>query len=521
MKCPVVFRGGLEPVLAVVFLSLLALAPAPAASSRNVLLVVADDLGADGLAFSNTNAAASLPPTPTLDALAARGVVFRQAYANPTCSPTRAALLTGRYGFRTGVTEVLDTPGVNGVWTNEFTLPEALAATHRCASIGKWHLGGNATGPNQAGGWPQFSGSTGGALGTGSGAYTSWTKVSNGVTRVGHTNYATKDNVDDALTWLAGQGTNRWFLWVAFNAPHSPFHKPPANLAPAYAGLSGTALDIQQNPRPYYEAAVQALDTELARLLAAIDTNQTTILFLGDNGTPARVIQPPFASPRGKDSLYEGGVRVPFLIAGPEVVNPGRVSDAVVHAVDVYATVLELSGVSASVRPSALAFDSRSLVPVLLNQPFAPAEDAVLMQNSGAQQEAQSGRAARRGRFKLIEFTGGTEEYYDLETDPLEATNLLTRVLTTEQSGALASLRARLDAWVNVPNVVTQHLATRFEAEVGWFANATLGLWRTPVLEPASWSRVTNAVVEDRGTVFRLSDPTPPSGQGWYRVRSD
>jgi len=491
-----------------------------AAATRNVLLVIADDLGADGLAFSNTNAAASLPPTPHLNALAARGLVFRQACGNPTCSPSRAAMLTGRYGFRSGVTEILDTPGAPGVQTNEFTLPEALVATHRCASFGKWHLGNNASAPNHNGGWPSFSGSLGGALGTTAASYYSWTKVSNGVTRAGHATYATTDNLNDALTWLAAQGTNRWMLWLAFNAPHAPFHKPPANLAPHYAGLSGTAPDIQQNPRPYYEAAVEAMDSELGRLLASIDTNETTIVFLGDNGTPGRVIQPPYASGRAKDSLYEGGVRVPFLIAGPDIVQPGRASDIAVHSVDVYATVLELAGATTPL-PAGLVFDSRSLVPILLNQPFAPAQDAILMENTGAMVEGASGRAARRGSYKLLRFTSGVEEFYDLAADPLETSNLLTAPLTGAQQIELELLRQRLNEWVNTPVIVGQRWTGGFEVEAGWFANANLSLWRSSNLQLPAGSRITNALIQILDHGFRLTDPTPSAGAGFYRVRTD
>src|SRR4029434_103993 len=113
--------------------------------------------------------------------------------------------------------------------------------------------------------------------------------------------------------------------WLAFNAGHAPFHKPPDGLH-SYDSLSGTQGDITANPRPYYEAMIEAMDTEIGRLLSQVDINDTTVLFIGDNGTPARVIQMPFSNARGKDTLYEGGVRVPFIVAGSGVVNPGRSS---------------------------------------------------------------------------------------------------------------------------------------------------------------------------------------------------
>jgi arylsulfatase A-like enzyme len=524
MKLTPTFAAAFRALLVLTWLALGPPAPAAATATKNILLVIADDFGIDSHSLSNTNPAASLPPTPTLDTLAARGVRFANACAQPTCSPTRAAILTGRYGFRTGITTVLDSPGTQGVYTNEFTLPELLTATHRCGSVGKWHLGGAAAAPNAIGGWAHFSGSLQGGLGQNATNFYTWTKTSNGVTRMNHSGYATTDNVNDALTWLAAQGTNRWFLWLAFNAPHTPYHKPPTSLCPHYTGLSGTATDIQQNPRSYFEAAVEAMDTELGRLLAGIDTNETTVFFVGDNGTPGRVLQPPFNAPRGKDSLYEGGVRVPFIAAGPDIANPGRVSDAVVHVVDLFATILELAGLDpASVLPRSLPNDSRSLMPILRDEPFAPAEETVLMENSDTTApNALPGRAARRGEYKLIQFNTGVEEFYHLASDPLEATNLLAGTLTGLQQANLNALRARLVAWTNVPVIYSQSLEGGvFSVEAGWFAGHEFSLWRNPDLATTNWTRLTNATTQNLGASVRLSDLQPPAGQAFYHVRQE
>ena len=488
-----------------------------ACASRNVLLIVADDYGVDSLSLYNTNPAASLPPTPNINALAQRGVLFRHAYGQPVCSPSRCAMLTGRYAFRTGVMQVVEGPTDPGVQTNEFALPEVIGLNlqlgYACASIGKWHLGGAATGPNIAGGWPHFSGALGGALQS----YTSWTKTVDGRSTANYSVYATTDNVNDALSWIQQRGTNRWFLWLAFNAGHTPYHKPPNNLH-SYDSLSGTQADITANPRPYYEAMIEAMDTEIGRLLSQIDTNQTAVLFLGDNGTPGRVIQPPFSSARGKDTLYEGGVNVPLIVAGPDIANPGRSGDAVVHCVDLYATILELIGAPL---PRVLPTDSRSLVPILLNQPFAPTEQAVLMENETSGPVGQSGRAVRYGDFKLIQPTGAAEEFYDLASDPLEATNLLNGALTAEQQSMLDLLRAKLNSWRNVPNAQRPQLASQFVVETAWFANANLSLWRATDLVIGSWTQVTNATVQDLGFTFRIVDPLPPLERAFYRLRND
>src|SRR6185369_15033160 len=97
------------------------------------------------------------------------------------------------------------------------------------------------------------------------------------------------------------QGTNNWFLWLAFNAPHDPFHKPPNDLH-SYHDLSASSTAVAQNPRPYYEAMAEAMDTEFGRLLKTIDRSNTVIIFVGDNGTPPEVVQPPFVAARAKGS---------------------------------------------------------------------------------------------------------------------------------------------------------------------------------------------------------------------------
>jgi arylsulfatase A-like enzyme len=506
----------------IVFLPLLAVFSVSAAT-KNILVVIADDFGADSHSLYNTHPAASLPPTPTINALAARGVRFANACAYPVCSPSRSAMLTGRYGFRTGVTTVLGASGEQGIYTNEMTLPELLTANYRTASIGKWHLGSGAAGPNAVGGWTHFSGTLQGALGASATNFWIWTKTTNGVSRPNYSGYATTDNVNDALGWLGQQGTNRWFLWLAFNAPHMPFHLPPTNLCPHYAGLSGTATDLQQNPRPYFEAAVEAMDIEFGRLLRGINTNETAILFVGDNGTVQRVIQPPYDIPgRAKDSLYQGGVRVPFIIAGPDIASPGRVNSNVVHVVDVFATVLELAGVdAASALPSGLPNDSRSLVPILRNQPFTPAEPAVLMEDSGSGPAGSlTGRAARLGPYKLVRWDTGAEEFFDLAADPFEGTNLLTGPLNVAQQTNLEVLRLKLSSWTNVPAIHWQSFSSgNFVADAGWFVGASLSLWRKSDLARPEWTRLTNALVQELGAAIRLADPAPPVGQAFYQVR--
>jgi len=429
-------------------LSFLTLATS-AAAQDNILLVIADDLGVDSLsAYNAGTAGASLPATPTLDGLAASGLRFTQAYANPVCSPTRAAILTGQHAWRTGVGTVVTPQSNNSLTAGAFTLPEAFAANpalgYQLATFGKWHLS-IGPGTNMArctiGGWPSFAGFNGGQVAD----YQSWVRHVSDGTPAGTssapcTNYATTQTVDDALAWIAAQEAlgAPWFAWVAFGAPHAPFHLPPAALCPDYATLPGGA-DIALNPRPYYEAAIQALDTELGRLLAGIDRAHTNILFVSDNGTPNEVLQPPFPAGRGKGTLYEGGIRVPLIVQGPAVVAPGRVADQPLHVVDLFDTILELAGISRpSCAPANTDFDTRSLGRLVRDE--SQRRVRIYTEHFDSFQPLLGGRVLRDERYKLIEFQNGTRELYDLVNDPLEAVDLLASPLGSFEALKLAEL---------------------------------------------------------------------------------
>jgi len=348
------------------------------AHSGNVLLIVADDLGVDEVGAYGVGT--SPPPTPFLDAIAADGVLFRNAWSSPVCSPTRAGILTGRYALRTGIGYLVQTTAELGL--DEVTLPELLDAgtdgAYAHAAIGKWHLGesvaaGGALAPNLAG-FDHFAGVLAN-LKPPLTDYFTWEQVEDGVTTTA-TGYATTRQVDDALAWIDA-APEPWFCYLAFNAPHVPFHAPPPGLHSVDLSGAGDPLD---DPRPYYEAAVQALDAEIGRLLIGIADlrERTTVVFVGDNGTPQQVSLPPFEPTHAKGSLYEGGVNVPLLVSGPTVVAPGRECDALVSTVDLFATVAELAGVEpADVLPEGRPLDSVSLGPYL-REPGRPSRRATL-----------------------------------------------------------------------------------------------------------------------------------------------
>ncbi|MBC8127111.1 MAG: sulfatase-like hydrolase/transferase [Gloeobacteraceae cyanobacterium ES-bin-144] len=407
---------------------------------RNILLLIVDDWGIDSSPIDNNatlNPGAAFTPMPNIEALAARGLRFTNAYAEPVCSPTRASILTGRHPFRHGVGHP---NGTGTLPTSELTLPEIFtsrAPIYQLASFGKWHLGGGANGPFANGGWPEFRGILSGAVMN----YYSWSKTINGITNPTNvTTYTTTDQVNDAISYINSHSSAPWFVWMGFNAPHDPFHNPPSSLQsyPAYPVDANGEITNPANRRSAYQAALQALDTEIGRLLANVDPATTDIILLGDNGTPGQVIQTPFSGTHGKDTLYQGGVHVPFVIAGPSVPVCGT-SSRFVHCVDLFSTILDLAHINvATATASVSAIDSTSLLPVLKGQDTASRSVVSERFGSGLTGDGRALISADFPDYKLIAFGDPTittdvttYQMFDIATDPNELSPLTLPPATT------------------------------------------------------------------------------------------
>lgn len=418
-----------------------------AQTPANILIVVADDIGVDGLACYAEGAAPA--STPTIDALASNGILFRNAWAYPSCSPTRASLLTGRHPSRTMVGRWIrfdnnTAPPIGTLRDSEWTIPKVLDRANSGyvhAAIGKWHMHDHTFGvspPLRIAGFQHFTGFMDGELPD----YYAWPRVDNGLEQTCAA-YATTQQTDDAITWMQAQ-TQPWFCYLAYNAVHMPFHVPPANLTTRT--VTGTSSD-----REKYKAMVEAMDTELGRLFATLGPTvmqNTHVLLIGDNGTIPGIAEAPFDPLRSKFTPYEGGVNVPLIYAGPATVSPGREVTALTCAVDLFATVLDLAGATA-VLPPGVTTDGESLVPYLGN-PSQPALRAF------AYSEAFVGNAwpapltngyaiARDDRYKLILRSTGLHEMYDLQQDPWERTNLLLGQLSATEDVARQALEDEID----------------------------------------------------------------------------
>ncbi len=385
----------------------------------NVLIVLSDDQGVDKV--SSYQGHPSPPPTPNLDALAAQGVSFDRAYALPSCSPSRGALLTGKVPHRTGLGEVIQYYDDEELPIDTYTLPRMLEASPwpwRTAVYGKWHLSSYVSGHDIEHplmlGFDDFAGSMGNlqdaVLEPGERhTYTFWDKVEDGKVHV-ETTYATTDTVDHALEAM-GTLPEPWLLYLPFNAPHTPVHIPPEGLADEVTEVTSANL---------VDAAVQALDSELGRLFAAVDLEDTLVIFAGDNGTSEYGVQPPLDPARAKLTAFEGGVHVPMIVAGPGVVH-GQRTAALVHLLDVLPTVAEAARVDLATTGE--VFDGRSLWPQLVD-PAAPGREMLhvgyfLPNGAGAALRSEMW-LSHGARFKLARENRGVLAFVDLVDDPDE-----------------------------------------------------------------------------------------------------
>lgn len=422
----------------------------------NVLVLLTDDQGVDKVAVYGEHP--QPPRTPRMDALAAEGVLFRNAYATPICSPSRAALLTGRMGRRTGFGAVVQVHQGKELPLGEVTLPEHLAAAdppYANAGIGKWHIGAynadnDVNHPNLSG-FDRFSGTMGNLYDEGDPdgldhGYYHWDHLVDGVVTKDD-RYATTVQVDDALEAM-GTLPEPWLVYVAFSAPHKPLDPPPPELG-TYGDLTG-----ERDEKVLYDAVVEALDTEIGRLLDSMDEQvreRTAIFLLSDNGTPDHAVRAPWDPRRGKDTPYEGGSNVPLVVVGPQVLSPGTETDALVHVVDVSATIAALAGAP----DDGVERDGIPLLPLLADPAAVWARDVVHTEKfgpTGPPPYASDWRISRDDRFKLIDIEGKGTELFDLEGRVDDGPAIEFGTLSAAEQAEVEALEQAHEAfWAAIP----------------------------------------------------------------------
>ena len=414
---------------------------AKTSAKPNIIHIVADDLGWKDVGF---NGATDIK-TPNIDKLAAEGAKFTQFYVQPMCTPTRAALMTGRYPFRYGLqTAVIPSVSAYGLDTAEWLLPQALKeAGYNTAIIGKWHLGhaDKKYWPKQRGFDYQYGAMIGeldyftheehGVL--------DWYRDNKPVREKG---YTTQLLADDAVKYINAQDPGKpFYLYLTFNAPHTPYQAPKEYI--------DRYPNIEDPTRRIYAGMVTCLDDEIGRVVGALDKkgsrDNTLILFHSDNGGTrnamfagvmadmSKVKIPCDNGPYrdGKGTLYEGGTRVVAFANWPRHIKPGTVVE-LIHAVDIYPTFAALAGAStAKCKP----LDGLNVWDTIAEGKPSPRHEIVY------NVEPFRG-AVRQGDWKLVWRTllPSNVELFDLAQDPSEKDNL-----AAQHPDKVAALQQRLD----------------------------------------------------------------------------
>jgi len=393
-----------------------------AAESRpNVLIIVGDDMGYGDVGFHGCKDI----PTPNLDALAASGVRFNNGYVTgPYCSPTRAGLLTGRYQQRFGHEF---NPGGNGqgLPLGETTLADRLQkAGYKTALVGKWHLGNAPEQRPMRRGFQEFLGFLGGAH-----SYFDDQGILRGDQPAGKVDYTTDDFAKEAVAFIEKNRKDPWFLYLAFNAVHTPMHATEDRLK--------KFASIPDPQRRKYAAMMSAMDDAIGSVKEALKATgqetRTLVGFISDNGGPTMegvTVNGSDNTPlRGsKRTTLEGGVRVPFLLSWPGMIPPG-VDDRPVIQLDLHATALAACQIR--VEPE-WKLDGVDLMPYISGK-NASAPHEALYWRFGPQM------AIRKGDWKLVRYdktadgqsnTGGPRarvtatKLYDLSKDIHEDNDL-------------------------------------------------------------------------------------------------
>ncbi len=414
-----------------VFLGLLLVCgPAVSQDKPNIVLILTDDLGINDLSCHGRKDHA----TPRIDALAAQGVRFTSAYcALSICSPSRAALMTGKHPARLHLTNYLPgradaptqklrQPVIEGqLPLEEVTVAETLKnAGYATACIGKWHLGGPRFGPEVQG----FDVVHAGKANTTPGA----TEGSKGEL----------DLADRAAEFISAHKDGPFFLYVAHNTPHIPFSATPEEMERHRDAFN-----------PAYAAVMARMDEAVGRVIDAVDragvAGRTLFVFTSDNGglhvpespnTPA-THNTPFRA--GKGHLYEGGLRIPLIVRWPGKWPAGTVTDTPVVLTDLVPTFMQAAGIDP-------AKSTGPLDGVGLASLFAqPAAERTLFWHfpNYTNQGGRPAGAVRRGAWKLIEhFEDGRTELFDLAHDPGE-----TKDVAADNAEKAATLAAELRRW--------------------------------------------------------------------------
>ena len=398
----------------------------------NIIWIVSDDAGYSDFGFTGCDQI----PTPNMDRLAKNGVICREGYVTAAvCCPSRMAMMTGRYQQRFGAecnVPTKPTPGYDetdlGMDVGEVTIADELQkAGYRTMMIGKWHLGELPKYHPNNRGFDEFYGFLGGSR-----SYWPLKKPSHGhaimrngerVDEVKEIEYLTDDLTDAALEFIDGNRENPFFVFLSYNAVHTPMHAKEEDIE-QFASVSF-------EKRRIYSAMTKSMDQNIGRLTATLQEHDlienTLIVFVNDNGGPTGSNASSNEPLRGtKGTFWEGGIRVPFFVTWPAVLPSGKTYDHAVSSLDMMPTMMEAAGRSCA----GLAFDGVNLLPYLSGEERAEPHEYLFWRMWRA-------AAVRKGDWKLIRIADDplTRDrelllplmLINLKDDPAETTNLADR----------------------------------------------------------------------------------------------
>lgn len=406
-------------------------ANAAARRKPNILVIVSDD---QGYAEMGCHGCKDIP-TPNLDAMAAGGVRFTNGYVScPVCSPTRAGLITGRYQQRFGHEfnpgGAADAAASFGLPLSETTIASRLrSAGYATGMVGKWHLGYRPGYMPTDRGFDEFFGFLGGAhqyfaAQTPDAA----NPIMRGTKQAQESEYLTDAFAREAVAFIERHKSEPFFLFLTFNAVHGPLQAP--------RNYENRFPDIKDQKRRTFAAMLSALDDAVGHTLRAVRDSgldeDTLVFFVSDNGGPTRQTTSRNDPLRGfKGEVYEGGIRVPFMVRWTGQIPAGKVYDRPVISLDIAPTALAAAGASAG----DAKFDGVDLIPYLTGASEG-APHGALYWRFGQQY------AIREGGWKLVKRPGSGHELFDLDADVGEKNNL-----AAQNADRVRELDERLTKW--------------------------------------------------------------------------
>ncbi|TRX66095.1 sulfatase [Carboxylicivirga sp. M1479] len=447
----------LQAALLFISIAAIGLISCQAQERPNIVFIMADDLGYGDLSVYGSE----LIQTPNLDKLAARGIQFTDFHTNGmVCTPTRAAVLTGNYQQRTGLSEVVACRWHTnvGLEPEETTFADVLKlGGYHTALFGKWHLGVEEKYNPIHNGFNEFAGFTSGNVDYHSHINLNrdldWWQQDKIKDEPG---YQTEIIAQHAIRYIQNAKKDEPFcLYLPFGAPHTPNQRPYSKVERVPGHLSKKDQEAfrdsinQTIPKPPegYKLAeskqdrfldisiemVTFLDDCVGKIVTELERkgliDNTLIIFTSDNGPRKMLSSGPFKG--GKGSLNEGGHRVPMIMSWPSVIEAGRVSDQLLMTMDLFPTLAQATG---SALPKGLKLDGTSFLTLLKKEQEMPHRYCYWGKSSG--------RAMRDGQWKYIENEGGTGELYNLTQDLAEANNL-----AAQESKRVKKYSALINTW--------------------------------------------------------------------------